>query len=205
MTLARVATLAALTTLLAGPAVAQMPVPGAADLSRVAAGTYAADPAHTQVGWRLNHLGFSSYDGLFGGMTGTMTIDPARPAATTVAVTIPIGGLVTTVPALDTHLKSPDFFDAAKFPTATFTSTSVTIRGPQARIAGTLTLHGVSRPVVLDARFVGAGTNPLTKKATVGFAATTTIKRSDFGMAFYVPAVGDDVALTINAAFERGN
>ena len=177
--------------------------PGAADLARVAAGTYAADPSHTQVEWSLDHFGFTTYTGLFGGVTGTLTIDPARPAATTVAVTVPVAGLVTTVPALDTHLKSADFFDAAKYPTVTFASTGVTVRGTSARIVGTLTLHGVSHPVVLDAKLVGAGANPMSKKATVGFAATTTIKRSDYGMAFLAPALGDDVTLHINAAFEK--
>ncbi|MGI4880883.1 MAG: YceI family protein [Janthinobacterium lividum] len=195
----------ALAVALAAPVGAQMPAPGAADASRVVAGTYAADPAHTQVAWRLSHLGFSTYDGLFGGTTGTMTIDPAKLAATTIAVTVPIAGLVTTVPALDTHLKSPDFFDAAKFPTATFTSTGVAVSATRARITGMLTLHGVSRPVTLDARFVGAGLNPRTKKTAVGFEATTTIKRSDYGMSYSVPAVGDEVALTINAAFEKAN
>ncbi len=194
---------AALTWLTVVPAAAQ--VPGAPDLTRVAAGTYAADPGHTQVGWSLNHFGFTTYDGLFGGVTGTLTLDPAHPAATAVAITIPIAGLVTTVPALNDHLKSPDFFDAAKYPTATFTATGVTVRGTAARIAGTLTLHGVAKPVVLDATLVGAGINPVSKKATVGFAATTHIKRSDFGITTYVPAVGDDVELRINAAFEKSS
>ncbi|MBV8972034.1 MAG: YceI family protein [Sphingomonadaceae bacterium] len=194
------ATLAAAVAL---PAAAQ--APGAPDRSRVVAGTYAADPGHTQVAWSLDHLGFSTYDGLFGGATGTLTLDPAKPAATKVDITIPISGLVTTVPALNEHLKSPDFFDAAKFPTATFTSTSVVPQGTGARITGTLTLHGVSKPVVLDARFVGAGVNPLTKKATVGFAATTKLKRSDFGITTYLPILGDDVDLRINAAFEKAS
>ncbi len=194
---------AAALALLTAPAIAQMP--GAPDLTRVAAGSYAADPGHTQVAWSLNHFGFTTYDGLFGGATGTLTLDPGRTAATKVDITIPIAGLVTTVPALNEHLKSPDFFDAAKFPTATFTSTNVTLKGTTARIAGTLTLHGVSKPVVLDATFVGAGTNPGSKKATVGFAATTRVKRSDFGMTFLLPALGDDVDLHINAAFEKAN
>lgn len=195
--------LAAAVLIAAAPAAAQMATPGTADPARIAAGSYHADPAHTQVAWRLNHLGFSLYDGLFGGATGTLVLDPARPAAAVVAVEVPVAGLVTTVPALDTHLKSPDFFDAAKFPTVTFRSTGVTISGTSAKIAGSLTLHGVTRPVVLDARFVGAGTNPRSKKDTIGFVATTAIKRSDYGMAFGVPAIGDDVDLTINAAFER--
>lgn len=188
---------------LALPAIAQMPVPGAANVSRVAAGSYAVDPRHSQVAWAINHFGFSTYDGIFGGVTGTMTLDPATPGATTITVEVPVGGLVTTVPALDTHLKSPDFFDAAKFPTVTFRSTGVTVTGTHATIAGLLTLHGVTKPVTLDARLIGAGTNPMSKKATVGFAATASIKRSDFGMTFLLQALGDAVELHINAAFER--
>ena len=189
------------------PAAAQapMPSPGAADISRVAAGTYAADPRHTQVAWTINHLGFSIYDGIFGDVTGTMTLDPARPGATSVAIEVPMSGLHTTVAALDEHLKKPDFFDAAKYPTIAFKSTSVTVSGTDATIAGMLTLHGVTKPVTLAAHFVGAGTNPLSKKATVGFAATTTIKRSDYGMTSLLPALGDAVDLHINAAFERAS
>ena len=180
-------------------------VPGAPDTSRVAAGTYAVDPRHTQVVWTLNHLGFTVFTGIVGGATGTMTLDPANPAVATVSIEVPLSGMTTPVPALNDHLKSADYFDTGKFPTATFKSTSVTISGTKAKIDGTLTLHGVSRPVILDARFVGAGTNPLTKKATVGFDATTMIKRSDFGMTTALPALGDDVDLHIAAAFERAN
>lgn len=180
-------------------------IPGAPDVSRVAAGTYAADPHHTQIAWTINHLGFTQYDGIFGDATGTLVLDPARPGGATVAIEVPVSGMVTTVPALDEHLKKSDFFDIAKYPTITFKSTSVTVNGMHATIAGLLTLRGVTKPVTLDARFIGAGTNPLSKKATVGFAATTTIKRSDFGMMYLQPALGDSVDLRINAAFERAS
>lgn len=187
------------------PATAQTAAPGAPEVSRVAAGTYAADPRHTQVSWTINHLGFSIYEGIFGGATGTLMLDPAKPKAMTVAIDVPLSGLVTTVPALDEHLKKPDFFDAARFPMVTFKSTAVTVSGSNATITGLLTLHGVTKPVTLAARFVGAGVNPLSKKATVGFAATTTIRRSEFGMTTLLPALGDTVDLRINAAFERAS
>ncbi len=204
----RLILLAAPLLVVVGPVAAQMPSmpsPGAADLARVAAGTYAADPHHTQVAWTINHLGFSEYDGVFGDVTGTMTLDPAKPAATAVSIEVPVSGLHTTVAALDEHLKKPDFFDIAKYPTVSFKSTSVAVSGSTATIAGLLTLHGVTKPVTLAAHFVGAGANPLSKKATVGFAATTTIKRSDFGMTSLIPALGDSVDLRINAAFERAS
>ena len=189
----------------AAPALAQMAAPGAADVSRVAAGTYAVDPHHTQVAWSINHLGFSVYEGVFGDVAGTMTLDPAKAGATTVSIEVPISGLRTTVAALDEHLKKADYFDIAKYPTVTFKSTSVAVNGMNATISGMLTLHGVTKAVTLDARFIGAGTNPLSKKATVGFAATTTIRRSDFGMTTLLPALGDTVELRINAAFERAS
>ncbi|TVV71310.1 YceI family protein [Sphingomonas solaris] len=191
--------------LAATPAVAQMPTtkPGAPDASRVTAGTYAVDPNHTQVVFTVDHLGFNSYWGIFGGATGTLVLDPAKPNAATVSIEVPMSGLVTTSAALNEHLAKPDFFDVAKFPTATFRSTSVTVRGTTAKIAGNLTLHGVTKPIVLDAKFTGAGLGPMDKKANVGFEATTSVKRSDFGVSYGTALVSDVVPLKITVAFEK--
>ncbi|HZF41814.1 MAG TPA: YceI family protein [Sphingomonadaceae bacterium] len=181
-----------------------MPIPGTADVARVQAGTYKVDPAHTQVNWTVNHLGFSLFSGLFADATGTLVIDPRRPNASRLSITIPMNRVVSTSGALDTHLRNADFFDVGKHPTATFTSTRVQATGTRARITGNLTLRGVTRPVVLDARFIGAGNNPMGNKAlNIGFAATTRISRSAFGITYGVPAVGDAVDLQINAAFEK--
>lgn len=186
------------------PLAAQMPKPGAMDATRVAAGSYIVEPNHSQVAWTIDHLGFTPFHGLFGNpSSGTLTIDPAKLSATKVSVEFPIAHVVTTSDKLNAHLLTPDFFDAAKYPTATFTSTSVAVRGTSARIAGTLTLHGVTKPLVLDAHFVGAGANPMSKKATIGFEATATLNRSDYGMSFLEPALGDKVDLVITAAFEK--
>ncbi|BBK43514.1 polyisoprenoid-binding protein [Allostella vacuolata] len=182
---------------------APMPVAGAADPARIAAGTYRADPSHTQIAFKVNHFGFNAYHGLLPGGAGTLAIDPARPAAATVAIEIPLAGVVTTSEELNGHLKSADFFDVAQHPMARFRSTSVVVDGLSARISGELTLRGVTRPVVLDARFTGAGVNPMNKAATIGFEATTAIQRSEFGIAYALPAVGDRVELTITAAFEK--
>lgn len=179
-------------------------LPGARDPARVTAGTYRVDPAHTQIRWRLDHLGFSPFDGFFADPTGTLTIDPGRLGDTKLAITMPMARVVTTSGALDTHLKNADFFDVAKYPTATFVSTRVQATGQRARIAGNLTLHGVTRPVVLEARFVGAGNAPRGDKAlNIGFEATTRIRRSEFGMGFGLPAIGDQVDIAINAAFVK--
>lgn len=197
--------LAAIAAIAAAPLVAQMPTtpPGTRTVSKVAAGTYKVDSAHTQVVFTLNHLGFSEYSGQFTQPTGSLTIDPKNPAAAHVEIVFPIDKVSTTVAALDTHLKTPDFFDAAKFPEGRFVSTKVTVSGMTAKIAGNLTLRGVTKPVVLDAKFIGAGPSLFgAHKTVVGFAATTSIKRSDFGVNGYLPLVSDKVDLTINASFD---
>ena len=197
---------------LAAPMVAQMPeVPGKADPSRVMAGTYTADPGHSLVGWRVNHFGFNDYFGLFGDVTGTLTIDPANPAAAKVAVTIPVSKVLTASPELTTHLlragadgKPADFFGASPAD-ATFVSTSVApgADGVSAKITGDLTLNGVTRPVTLDATFTGAGNNIFTKAPTLSFHGKAMIKRSDFKVAYGIPLVSDEVMLDITAAFEK--
>lgn len=197
----------------AAPMIAQMPTeaPGKADVSRVAAGTYAADPSHSLIGWKVNHFGFSDYFGLFGAVTGTLTIDPANPAAAKVSATIPVSKIVTVSPELTAHLlrapaagAKPDFFGPAPAD-ATFVSTSVApgADGVSATITGNLTLNGVTKPVAIAATFVGAGNNMMSKADTVGFSGRAMIKRSDFGIAAFVPLVSDEVVLDISMAFEK--
>lgn len=187
--------------LIATPAMAQ--TPGAPDVSRVAAATYKVDSNHTQVVWSLDHMGFSILYGMFGSMSGTLTLDPAKPNDAKVSIEIPMSGITTPSAGFSKHLASADFFDAEKFPTAKFVSTSVVVSGQTAKITGDLTLHGVTKPVVLDAKFTGAGANPMSKAPTVGFSATAKLKRSEFGLGRVVPVVGDDVDLKITAAFEN--
>lgn len=193
--------IAAAALTLAIPAVAQMP--GAPDASRVAAGTYKVDPNHTQVVWTLSHMGVSALSGAFGAGAGTLEIDPAHLSAAKVSVTFDVADMSTTASAFTKHLSGPEFFDVTKYPKATFVSTAVRANGSGATIAGNLTIKGVTKPVTLDAKFYGAGTSPMSKKLNVGFSATTSIKRSDFGLGAYAPAVADDVDLQIHGAFER--
>lgn len=187
------------------PAVAQMaaaPAMPGAPTTRVAAGTYQVDPAHTQVTWEVNHMGFSMLQGQFGASGGSITIDPAKPAQTKVDVTFAIADLSVTSSQFATHLKSKDFFDVAANPNARFVSTAVTPRGAnRATMTGNLTIKGITKPVTLDVTFVGAGANPMTKKLNFGFRAMGTIKRSNFGLGMAVPIVSDEVKLTVNAAF----
>jgi polyisoprenoid-binding protein YceI len=187
--------------LVAAPAIAQTGTPGAPNRTLVKAGTYEVDPNHTQVTWQVNHMGFSLLEGQFGASGGSITIDPARPTATRVEVTFAVDQLSTTSAGFTKHLKSKDFFDAEANPTARFESTGVRVAGNGAVITGNLTLKGITKPVTLNATFVGAGDNPMSKKLNFGFRATGSIKRSDFGLGMAVPAVSDKVDLTINAAF----
>ena len=200
--------LLALPLLAAAPILAQSgapQLPGVVDPSRVAAGTYAVDNHHAQIRWTVNHFGFNDYFGIFGQPTGSLTIDPAKPNDAQVSITIPVTELATSHGDLTKHMMTADFLDAAKYPTATFVSTKVEAKGNKAKITGNLTLNGVTKPVVLDTTFSGAGNNPFNKKATVGFHATAVIKRSEFGISYAVPMISDDVTLDISVAFEKAS
>ena len=197
------ATLAA-ALVLAGPALAQ--TAPTRDAAQIPAGTYAVDPGHTQVGWRVSHMGFSNYAGGFSNVSGTLDLQPKTPAGSKLSIRIPVASVTTTSDKLTGELKGDQWLDAGKYPEMTFVSTKVTPEGKdRAKVAGDLTLHGVTKPVTLDVTLVGAGTNPLSKKFTVGFEATGTLNRSEFGVKTYVPLIGDTLHLTIAGAFERGD
>jgi polyisoprenoid-binding protein YceI len=160
--------------------------------------TYRIDPSHTQVTASWSHFGFSHPFANFGQADGAIVYDPQDVGASSVKVTLPLAGLDSTIPELDKHLRSEDFFDAEKYPTITFNSTRVEAAGDRKlRVTGDLTVHGVTKPVVLDVSLNGAGAHPMTKRQAVGFDATTTLKRSDFGVANYVPNVSDEIAIRI--------
>ncbi|MCA1661342.1 MAG: YceI family protein [Novosphingobium sp.] len=213
MSLRRAVLLLAPLPLLAVPLVAQqMPTeaPGKPDTSRVAAGTYKLDPDHALIGWRVDHLGFSDYFGIFGSSTGTLVLDPQNLAVAKVEVTIPVSKVLTAHNGLTDHLLrpgkdggKPDFFGANPAD-ARFVSTKVTpgSDGTSATIVGDLTLNGQTHPVTLATRFNGAGAFP-GGKPTVGFHARATISRSQWGISTGVPLVGDAVELDISAPLPR--
>lgn len=203
----RTKTFAALALALAVPALGA-PVLVAAQAtaapSAVPAGTYQVESHHTLAEFTVSHFGFNDFFGVIPGATGTMTLNPADLAATQLDVSLPVSAISTTNATLDGELKSADWFDAAKYPTIRFVARKVTPTGERsARIDGDLTMHGVTKPVSLDATFGGAGANPMSKAFTVGFGATGTLKRSDFGVSKYVPFVSDEVRLKITVAFEK--
>jgi polyisoprenoid-binding protein YceI len=163
--------------------------------------TYRLEPNYTQAVVHWDHLGFSTPSAQLGQGEGTLEFDPADASKDAVKVTIPLSTLNTSVPDLDDHLRSADFFDAAKFPSATFASTKVESAGAPDKltVSGNLTLHGVTKPVTLAVTVVKIGVNPRNNLPTLGFDATTTLKRSDFGLGKFVPQVSDAIPLHVIA------
>jgi polyisoprenoid-binding protein YceI len=174
------------------------------DPAAVQAGTYALESSHARVLFATSHMGFSTWYGDFSDATGSLTLDPKRPATAVLNVSIPVASVSTTNAKLDGELKSAAWFDAAKFPTISFKSTKVAPTGPTtALVTGDLTFHGVTKPVTLEATFKASGANPMSKAYTIGFEVKGKLKRSDFGVATYVPLIGDEVELIISAPFEK--
>ena len=160
--------------------------------------TFNIDPTHTQVSFTYSHFGFSNPTSRLEDIKGTVVVDQTDWAKSTVNVTMPLSGLHTGVPKLDEHLKTPDFFDAAKFPDVTFKSTKVSKTGAETLdITGDLTVHGVTKPVTLHAHVNKIGENKMIGSQTAGFDADTTLKRSEFDMGKYVPMVSDEVHVHI--------
>lgn len=168
---------------------------------QVRAGAYRLDKGHAKILWSVSHFGFSEYTGEFTDFDAQLTLDPAHPAASRLAVTVATPSVATHNDALDRHLKNADFFDVAKHPTASFSSTAVRRTGANtADVTGTFTLLGRSHPLTLAVTFNKAGEN-MGGVYTAGFSATGTIKRSDYGMTYAVPGVSDEVQLRISGEF----
>lgn len=161
---------------------------------------YNLDPDHTQVQFSWNHFGFSHITGRFDKVEGNFLFDPADPTKSSIDVSIPISSIDTGVAALDEHLQGPDFFDTAQFPVAIFKSSRIErIDADELKVSGEMTIHGVSKPAVLDVTINKIGKHPMGGRAAAGFDAKATIKRSDFGIAKYVPNVSDEIAIAITA------
>ncbi len=171
----------------------------AAPLALAQTSTWVSDPNHSEVDFGITHLSVSKVHGRFGNVKATIVYNEADVTKSTVTATIGVDTVDTGVDARNNHLKSPDFFDVANLPTATFTSTSVVKNGSHLTVTGNLTLHGVTKPVVLDVVGPnGSMTDPKGKVHT-GFSATTTLDRTTFGVGtkFPVAMLGDDVKLDI--------
>jgi len=170
--------------------------------------TYTLEPAHSQGIVRWNHLGFANLSAQFSRIHGTLEFDAADPGKSSVTATIALANIATGVPDLDEDFVSSDFFDTSKYSTITFKSTHVSVvdKSSKLRVNGDLDVHGTTRPVTLDVTINKIGTNPRNNLATVGFEASTTLKRSDFDLGKYVPQVSDavQIQLSIEAAEAQG-
>ena len=171
--------------------------------AQVQSGTYVLDASHGKITWSMDHMGFSTYVGQFTDVSATLNLDVRNPSASKLQAEVKTDSVGSLNSALDGHLKTADFLDTAKFPTAGFQATKIRlIDADSAEITGNLTLRGVTKPIVMIADFNQAGVNPVDKKYTVGFDGHARIKRSDFGITYGVPVLGDDVTLHFEAEFK---
>lgn len=160
------------------------------------AGSYTIDPTHTYPNFTINHLGFSTMHGRFGKTSGSLNLDQAKGTGS-VDITVDMASVDTGFKKRDDHLRSPDFFNAIEFPTMTFKSTKVVFKGKGAVVTGNLTIKGVTKSVKLDIPSINCGVHPFNKKHVCGFDASTSIKRSDFGIKYGLPAIGDEMNIRI--------
>lgn len=160
---------------------------------------YTFDAAHTQIIFKVSHLGFSKSQGRFTKFDGGFTFDPEKPTASSIDVTIDANSINMLSTPWEEHLKGDDFFNVKKFPTIHFKSKKITkTSDTTGNIAGDLTMLGVTRTVDLDVEFNKAGQHPMSKAHIAGFTATAHLKRSDFGMNYGVEmGLGDDVQIEI--------
>ncbi|MFV0361169.1 YceI family protein [Tropicimonas sp.] len=172
--------------LLAGPLVAT-------------AETYVLDPSHSQVVFSYTHMGFSTTTGMFSGFDGEIEWNREDPAQSSVSVALPVLSMFTGWEARDGHFMADDFFGASEGDLIAFKSTGIEVTGEETgRITGVLSMNGAEKEVVLEAKLNAAGMHPMENKEWAGFNATTTLKRSDFGLGLFAPAIGDDIDVRIS-------
>jgi polyisoprenoid-binding protein YceI len=167
---------------------------------------WAVDKAHSRLGFAVSHLSISEIDGSFKDFDATITSSKEDFSDATFEISATIASINTEIAQRDQHLQSPDFFDAAKYPTLTFKSTSFKKTGDKTyKLTGDFTLHGVTKSITLDVVFNGTAQHPQSKKTVAGFKFTSVIKRSDFGVATKFPAamLGDDVQLIGKGEFVK--
>lgn len=161
--------------------------------------TYVLDSSHSQIVFTYDHLGYSTTYGMFSGFEGEIAFNQADPAASSVNVSFPVRSMLTGWEARFEHFMGDDFFGATEDEMVTFASTSIEVTGETtALITGDLTLNGVTKAVVLDAKLNQASNHPMAEKPWAGFDATTTILRSDFEVGAFAPFISDEVAIMIS-------
>ena len=167
--------------------------------------TWNLDKAHAKLGFTITHLMVSDVEGSFKSFDVTLTSSKEDFSDAVINLTAEVGSINTDNEKRDAHLKSPDFFDAAKYPTLTFKSKSLTqVSGKNYKLTGDLTMHGITKPVTLDVVYNGTITHPMSKKLVAGFKVSGTFKRSDFGVGGAMTGVlSDEVTLVANAEFVK--
>lgn len=167
---------------------------------------YVLDPSHSQVIFSYNHLGYSTTYGMFSGFEGEIMFDQEDPAASSVTVSMPVVEMITGWKAREDHFMTEDFFGAAEGDLVTFSSTGIEVTGENtANITGDLTMNGVTKSVVLDAKLNQVGDHPMAKKPWAGFDATTTLVRSDFDLGQFAPFVSDEVEVRISVEAQKAD
>jgi len=163
---------------------------------------YQLNKDHTDVTFTINHLGFSLKHGWFRDISGVLNIDPSAPESGKLDVTIKSGSVDTNHAQRDKDISAPGWLDVAQFPDIHFVSSKVARTSPDAAdVTGALTLHGVTRPVTLHVKLNKSGPSPFTGQPTLGFTASGALKRSDYGMTQFLPMIGDEVDILIDAEF----
>ncbi len=168
-------------------------------------GTYELDSSHAAANFSVRHLGVSNVTGTLGQVTGKVMLDDADPSKSTIEASIDLKAIDTKWAKRDEHLRSPDFFDVEKFPTLTFKSTKVQkVSKTKLKITGDLTMHGVTKPVTLDAEISPEVANPFSGNPTRAVTATGVIVRQEWNLKWQAPAeavkvVGDEVKISIEA------
>jgi polyisoprenoid-binding protein YceI len=180
----------------------------AADLADVPSGEYALETTHGYITFTYSHLGFSTPHVAFDSFDVALTLDNKQPEKSVINVTIDAASIDSRVAKLDEHFNDAKFFDTAKYPTITFKSTSIKADDDdkdEFDIMGDLTIKGVTKPVKLEAEIQKAANNPMTKTPTIGVVAEATLSRSEWGLAEYVPNVGDEITIYISVELAKKN
>jgi polyisoprenoid-binding protein YceI len=174
------------------------------DISKTPSGIYQMDAAHASITFKVSHLGFSRYTGRFNMVEGTLGFDSANPEQSSLDVTVYPNSVDTNNAKLEEELRGDKWLNVIKYPRATFHATKIERTGPTTgKVTGDFTMLGVTHTVVLDTTLIGTGEHFMTKKPVLGFSATTTIKRADYGFTNMIPFVGDEVTLQIEAEFDK--
>ncbi len=182
--------------------VAVLPATGLRAATPAAVETYQIDPAHSNVGFRVRHL-MSKVTGRFGKVAGTVNLDPKDVTRSSVEVTIDVASVSTNDDKRDGHLKSPDFFDAAKYPTITFKSTAVKqVAKDQLEVTGLFTMHGVTRTLVIPVLSLGTAVDPW-KNVVAGFEGALKLNRQEYGVSYGPGLVGDEVEIDLNVEAKK--